>query len=536
MVDKRLSLDDLVAELHSGMTIGIGGWGSRRKPMAAVRAILRSDLTDLTVVSYGGPDVGLLCAAGKVAKVVFGFVTLDSIPTDPHFKAARQGGAIESEEIDEGMFYLGLLAAAQRLPFLPTRAGLGSDVLRVNPTLRTVRSPYDDGEELVAVPALGLDAALIHVNRADARGSGQILGPDPFFDEVFLGAAERRFVTTERLVDTDAFASEGPLQTLCISRLLTDGVVEAEGGAHFTACVPDYGRDEAFQKAYVAAAAEADLWAAFAEPVPRGDRSRLPDGYRLEVPGERRDRSQPTHRAGRAHRSQPGGVLHHRLRRGLPGRRRGHGQRFRDRTGPRGPAGQAHLRPRPGPHRRRRRARWSGRPPLGAKPSTLLLESHMPYRKVFDVVWSGRRNLIMMASQIDRDGNQNISAIGDWAQPKAQLVGVRGAPGNTVNHSTSYWVPNHSTRSFVEHVDVVSGVGYERAAAAGPSASRFHEIRHVVSNLGVFDFETADHVMRLRSVHPGVTVAEVAEATGFDLVMPIRRAGDPHAHPRWSST
>ena len=144
----------------------------------------------------------------------------------------------------------------------------------------------------------------------------------------------------------------------------------------------------------------------------------------------------------------------------------------------------------------------------------------MPYRKVFDTVWSGRRNLIMMASQIDRTGNQNISAIGTWARPKAQLVGVRGAPGNTVNHPTSYWVPSHSTRSFVEQVDVVSGVGYARAADAGPSATRFHEIRHVVSNLGVFDFETPDQVMRLRSVHPGVTVDEVDEATGFELVVP----------------
>ena len=162
----------------------------------------------------------------------------------------------------------------------------------------------------------------------------------------------------------------------------------------------------------------------------------------------------------------------------------------------------------------------AGAPPLGASPSTFVLESHMPYRRVFDVVWSGRRNLIMMASQIDRSGNQNISAIGDWARPKAQLVGVRGAPGNTVNHSTSYWVPNHSRRSFVEQVDVVCGVGYERAAAAGPAASRFHEIRHVVSNLGVFDFETPDKVMRIRSVHPGVTVEEIVEATGFDLVVP----------------
>jgi acyl CoA:acetate/3-ketoacid CoA transferase beta subunit len=161
-----------------------------------------------------------------------------------------------------------------------------------------------------------------------------------------------------------------------------------------------------------------------------------------------------------------------------------------------------------------------GAPPLGADPSSLVFESHMPYRRVFDVVWSGRRNLIMMASQIDRTGNQNISAIGAWAQPKAQLVGVRGAPGNTVNHTTSYWVPNHSTRSFVEQVDVVSGVGYARAKAAGPSATKFHEIRYVVSNLGVFDFATPDHVMRLASVHPGVTVDEVVQATGFALVIP----------------
>jgi glutaconate CoA-transferase, subunit A len=263
VADKRLSLDELVGELRSGMTIGLGGWGSRRKPMAAVRAILRSDLDDLTVVSYGGPDVGLLCAAGKVAKVIFPFVTLDSIPTDPHFKVARQSGAVESVEYDEGMFYLGLLAASQRVPFLPTRAGLGSDVLRVNPTLRTVTSPYDDAEELVAVPALRLDAAVVHVNRADARGSGQILGPDPFFDELFLGAADRRLVTTEQLVDTDRLAAEGSVQTMCISRLLTDGVAETPGGAHFTACVPDYSRDEAFQKSYVAAAGDPEAWAAF---------------------------------------------------------------------------------------------------------------------------------------------------------------------------------------------------------------------------------------------------------------------------------
>jgi acyl CoA:acetate/3-ketoacid CoA transferase beta subunit len=149
-----------------------------------------------------------------------------------------------------------------------------------------------------------------------------------------------------------------------------------------------------------------------------------------------------------------------------------------------------------------------------------VVESWMPYRSVFDTLWSGRRHVMMGATQIDRFGNQNISCIGDFAQPKAQLLGMRGAPGNTINHPTSYWVPNHSTKVFVPKVDVVSGVGYDRAAALGERASRFHEIRRVVSNLAVFDFETPDHAMRLRSLHRGVTVEDVVASTGFELVIP----------------
>jgi glutaconate CoA-transferase subunit A len=157
----------IAGELRSGMTVGIGGWGSRRKPMALVRAIAASDLSDLTIVSYGGPDVGLLIAAGKVRRLVTGFVTLDSIPLEPQFRLARQRGAIELTELDEGMIHWGLLAGAHRLPFLPMRAGRGSDVMRVNPQIRTVRSPYADGEEFAAVPALRLDVAIVHMNRAD---------------------------------------------------------------------------------------------------------------------------------------------------------------------------------------------------------------------------------------------------------------------------------------------------------------------------------------------------------------------------------
>jgi acyl CoA:acetate/3-ketoacid CoA transferase alpha subunit len=255
-----MTADEVVSELRSGMTIGIGGWGSRRKPMSLVREIVRSDLRDLTIVCYGGPDVGLLCAAGKVKRLIYGFVSLDSIPLEPHFQAARQAGAIEVTEYDEGMLQWALYAASLRLPFLPTRAGLGSDVLRLNPSLRTVRSPYADDSELLAVPALPLDAALLHLNRADATGNAAILGPDLYFDDLFATAAARAYVSCEQLVPTSEL---GGFSALKIHRWMTAGVVHSQNGAHFTSCAPDYARDEAFQREYVAAAKDPALWKAF---------------------------------------------------------------------------------------------------------------------------------------------------------------------------------------------------------------------------------------------------------------------------------
>ncbi len=153
-------------------------------------------------------------------------------------------------------------------------------------------------------------------------------------------------------------------------------------------------------------------------------------------------------------------------------------------------------------------------------PEGRVIETYNPYRSMFDVVWWGPRHVIMGASQIDRFGNQNFAAIGaDYAKPKAQLLGFRGAPGNTVNDATSYWVPNHSPQVFVEEVDVVTGVGWDRAAAAGPAATEFFDLRRVVTNLAVLDWETPTRTMRLRSVHPGVTVDEVAAATSFPLAV-----------------
>ncbi|WP_436740086.1 CoA transferase subunit A [Streptomyces sp. BBFR102] len=269
--DKTMTVEEVVGRLHSGMTIGIGGWGSRRKPMALVRALLRSDVTDLTVVSYGGPDVGLLAAAGKIRRLVAAFATLDSVPLEPHFRAARQRGTLELVELDEAMLMWGLTAAAHRLPFMPIRAGLASDVMRVNPWLRTVTSPYGDAEELVAVPALRLDAALVHLNRADAHGNAQYLGPDPYFDDLFCEAADSAYVSCERIVGgADLLKAAGP-QSLLVKRAFVDGVVEAPNGAHFTSCAPDQERDEAFQRAYVRAAGDPESWAAFTERFLSGD-------------------------------------------------------------------------------------------------------------------------------------------------------------------------------------------------------------------------------------------------------------------------
>lgn len=257
--------EEVVAELSSGMTIGIGGWGSRRKPMSLVRAILASDLTDLTVVTYGGPDAGLLCAAGKVRRLVYGFVSLDSIALDPHFRAVRQAGDLEVTEYDEGMLQWGLYAAGIRVPFLPTRSGLGSDIMRVNPELKTVADPYGSGEDLVAVPAIHLDAALVHMNRADQHGNAQFLGPDPYFDDLYCMAADRAYVSCEKIVPTAEMSANAHPATMKISRMMVRGVVEAPNGAHFTSCVPDYGRDEKFQKAYATAAADPATWDAFTQ-------------------------------------------------------------------------------------------------------------------------------------------------------------------------------------------------------------------------------------------------------------------------------
>lgn len=269
-MNKEMTIDQMVDSLEDGMTIGIGGWGPRRKPMALIRAILNSDVKDLTIVAYGGADVGMLCAAGKVKKLVFAFVSLDFIPLEPFFRQARQSGELEVMEIDEGMMLLGLRAAAWGCPYIPTALGLGTDVLSVNPELKVIDSPYDE-KEWVAMPALKLDVALLHVDRADRRGVCQIKGPDHYMDDWFARAADKTFVSCEEIVESEAFYDAEESRYVLWERSQTTGVIEVAGGAHPTSCAPLYGFDTAHFKEYASSAREGGFEGYFSKYIQNSD-------------------------------------------------------------------------------------------------------------------------------------------------------------------------------------------------------------------------------------------------------------------------
>lgn len=263
MFDKRMTVDDIVDQLSDGMTIGIGGWATRRKPMALVRAIARSGLKDLTLMAgYGGPDVGILAATGKIRKLVFAFASLDHFPLEPHFRNARQSGAFEVLELDEGLYHWGLRAAAMRLPFLPTRVGIGTDIItQQGSDFRFVKSPYDDAEELLAMPALAPDVALIHAHRSDERGNLLTLSTDPFFDELLARAAGKCFATVEKIVPTAELDMKRNARYNLVERAMITGVAEAPLGAHPTSAAPDYQLDLKHIKTYVESAASPEAWA-----------------------------------------------------------------------------------------------------------------------------------------------------------------------------------------------------------------------------------------------------------------------------------
>lgn len=251
MADKRMSIEDVIGQIKPGDTVAIGGGGMQRKPMAIVRAIARSNLKDLHIVSFlGGPDVDLLVGAGKVRAVTFSYVGFDSAGLAPNFRRARQEADLDFFEGSEYIIISGLEAAAKRLPFFPTRSGLGSDILEVNPNCKVFDAPFT-GEKLVAVKAIEPDVALIHVNYADPSGYGQILG-DVFIDNIITKASKKTFMTTEKLVSTDFI--EKNFRTINILRLWVTGVVETPYGAHFTSCFPNYLQDMMHVGVYLKAA------------------------------------------------------------------------------------------------------------------------------------------------------------------------------------------------------------------------------------------------------------------------------------------
>jgi len=265
MLDKRMTVDDIVDQISDGMTIGVGGWATRRKPMALIRAIARSNLKDLTLMAgYGGPDIGILAASGKIRKLVFAFASLDHFPLEPHFRNGRQAGAFEVVELDEGLYHWGLRAGAMKLPFLPTRVGIGTDIINQSGIeFRFVKSPYDDGEELVAMPALVPDIALIHAHRSDERGNLLTLSTDPLFDELLVRATKKSYATVEKIVPTADLDMKHNLRYNLVERAMITGVAEAPLGAHPTSAAPDYQLDLGHLKTYVGSAASPEAWAEY---------------------------------------------------------------------------------------------------------------------------------------------------------------------------------------------------------------------------------------------------------------------------------
>ena len=261
-MNKVVRTDEIIAEIPDGATVAIGGSSLSRKPMALVRALARSDRKNLRlIVNVGGPEVDLLIGAGKVAEVIYAFVGFEVMGLAPHFRRARQDGSVRFQEWTEFTVMAGLDAAIKGVPFLPTHAGLGTDLLRVNPAFRTIQDPFE-GETLLAVPALRPDVALLHVNLADPQGNGVILG-DGHMDALCAKAARKTFLSAEQILLPERLQTYG--HDVRVLRTLVTGVVEAPWGAHFTGCAPEYRADLTHVQEYLGAARDGAGWHGYLE-------------------------------------------------------------------------------------------------------------------------------------------------------------------------------------------------------------------------------------------------------------------------------
>lgn len=261
-MNKVIPLEEVAAGVPAGAVVAIGGSALSRKPMALIRALAARGAGDYTViVDVGGPDADLLLGMQKVRKLVYAFVGLEILGLAPHFRRARESAAVAFEEWTEYTVMAGLDAAVKRVPFLPTRSALATDVLKVNPAFRLIQDPFG-GETLVAVPALKPDVALVHVNLADPQGNGVILG-DSHVDTLCAKAARYTILSAERIVPPDEIRRYG--RDLQIPRIHVDAVVEAPFGAHPTACAPDYRPDLVHLREYAEAARSPERWAAYVD-------------------------------------------------------------------------------------------------------------------------------------------------------------------------------------------------------------------------------------------------------------------------------
>ena len=240
-LDKRLSMADMVARIAPGESIALGGGGLQRKPIAAVKALATSSLTDIPLIAFlGGPDVDILIGLGKVGRLSFGFVGFDAWGLAPNFRKAREGGTLEIVEYSEATMIAAFEAGAKRLPFIPTRFGLGTQIMQTRTSpFREFDCPIS-GERLVAVPAINPDVAIIHVNEADHAGNA-VIHSDCYCDPLIVRAAKRVFVTAERVVER--LPADQTRRSTFLSRMWVHGVVEAPRGAGLSIMYPEYALD-----------------------------------------------------------------------------------------------------------------------------------------------------------------------------------------------------------------------------------------------------------------------------------------------------
>lgn len=262
--DKVTTLDQAAESVPDGATVAIGGLSMNATPMAFVRALVRRGAKDLTLVPIvNGMAVDWLVAAGCVSRIISGLISFEGFGLAPAFRAAVQSGEVALEEYSEHLLIARCQAAAHNLPFMPTKAGLGTDVLALHPdTTRLERDPATDQPYVAATP-LPIDVAVVHAHAADTVGNVRVDPKLVWMDSEIVKAADRTIVTVERIVPHAQFTAAPERTTY--PRFMVDAVVETPWGAYPTSCFPDYTHDAAFFKAYSAAARDPEDFKRFFE-------------------------------------------------------------------------------------------------------------------------------------------------------------------------------------------------------------------------------------------------------------------------------